>query len=114
MSPSPATQRQHAGSDATEHCVRAPERLVMEHRTPFRETAIAGVHDAARAGSRVLALDLSSTSEIDAAGLGVLVVVQSRAKEKGLAVRLRGVSDRLGALLRLTKLDQLFAIEMAR
>jgi anti-anti-sigma regulatory factor len=48
--------------------------------------------------------------EIDAAGLGILVLVQKRAKERGLSTNLRRTPERVRNLLKLTMLDFLFEL----
>jgi anti-anti-sigma regulatory factor len=66
---------------------------------------------AARAGSRSVDVDLGATIEVDASGLGVLILLQKRARERGLVVRLLQVPFLLQDLLESTRLAPLFEIE---
>ncbi len=91
----------------------APEHLGLETRRGFRRAADALI-DAAPEGSVSLVIDLGATRSVDSAGLGALVLVQRHAVQRRQAVRLRGVSPELRALLTLTKLEGLFQIESAR
>src|SRR5262245_12429732 len=86
----------------------APERLVAETRVDFRCAALDSVGRVGAAGSRALTIDLSSTRDLDASGLGILVLVQKKAREQGVATRLSGASARIRNLLTLTKLEFLF------
>jgi anti-anti-sigma regulatory factor len=86
----------------------APERLVAETRIDFRCAAMDSVGRIGSSGSRALTIDLSSTRDVDASGLGILVLVQKKAREQGVATRLAGASERIRNLLTLTKLELLF------
>jgi anti-anti-sigma regulatory factor len=88
----------------------APERLVAETRVDFRCAALDSVGRVGGngAGGGALTIDLSSTRDLDASGLGILVLVQKKAKEQGVATKLAGVSERIKNLLVLTKLELLF------
>jgi anti-anti-sigma factor len=57
------------------------------------------------------ALDMSHTVEMDASGLGILVVVQKKAKELGIRMRITGAPQQVRYLLLLTKLEHLFEFE---
>lgn len=87
----------------------APPRLVAETRVDFRCAAMEYVGRVVEGGG-ALTIDLRGTQDVDASGLGILVLVQKKARERGVVTRLAGVSDRLDALLRLTKLNTLFEI----
>ena len=86
----------------------APERVVSETRADFRKMALEVVERAATEPAKSAAIDLSQTSEVDASGLGILVLVQKRAKELGVHLTLRKVPTQVRYLLLLTKLDHLF------
>jgi anti-anti-sigma regulatory factor len=58
----------------------APERVVSDTRAEFRKIALDFVERASSEESKAAAIDLSGTSEVDASGLGILVLVQKRAK----------------------------------
>jgi anti-sigma B factor antagonist len=53
-------------------------------------------------------VDLGETTATDATGVGVLVLLQKRARERGLSIRLLRVPPRLWNLLQATRLDLLF------
>lgn len=90
--------------------VAAPERLVAETRTRFRSLALDHLQRAAASGAGALTIDLERTTDIDASGLGILVLLQKRARELGMVTRLRRAPDRVRNLLSLTKLDFLFEL----
>ena len=87
----------------------APERIIAATRAEFRGAAIEFLESLA-AGSQTLVIDMSQTVEIDASGLGILVLVQKRAKERGLSTHLRQTPERVRNLLKLTMLDFLFEL----
>ena len=87
----------------------APSRLVADTRDEFRSTAL-GFLERVAADSDALVIDMEHTLELDASGLGILVLVQKRAKERGLSTRLRRAPERVRNLLKLTMLDFLFEL----
>ena len=87
----------------------APERLISATRGDFRAAALAHL-DRLAADSGALIIDLRETVELDASGLGMLVLIQKRAKERGLSTRLRRTPERVRNLLKLTLLDFLFEL----
>ena len=74
--------------------LQAPERLVSEHRLEFRRDALERLSKAAAEGAKRITIDLRDTREVDASGLGVLVLLQKRARENG-----RSLSDEAQSLL---------------
>ncbi len=92
------------------HVLAAPNRLVTETRSDFRNAAVRMIEQVAR-DSRTIIVDLAATSEIDATGLGTLVAVQNRARQYGLNVRLRNVTEEVRTLLALTELNHLFEFD---
>ncbi|MEV5555246.1 STAS domain-containing protein [Nonomuraea wenchangensis] len=58
----------------------------------------------------LLVLDLSRVTSCGAAGLGVLVGVQGRARRRGITLALNGVPPRMTRLLRITGLDHRFPV----
>ncbi|MEK7239989.1 MAG: STAS domain-containing protein [Gemmatimonadota bacterium] len=89
----------------------APERLVAEHRLEFRRDALERLSKAITDGARRLTIDLRETREVDASGLGVLVLVQKRARESFLETYLSHTPPSVRQLLRLTQLEALFEFE---
>jgi anti-anti-sigma factor len=86
-----------------------PSRLVAETRADFRRNALEHVSQAAARGESKIMVDLSGTTEIDASGLGILLFVNTRAREHGLTTHLVNVPQSVRALLELTKLSHIFA-----
>jgi len=93
------------------HVVSAPDRLVTGTRLEFRRAALELVERAAQQGASRIYLDLSATADIDASGLGVLVLVQKRARERMIATRLLHAGPGVRQMLLLTRLDYLFELE---
>lgn len=86
----------------------APERIVAATRTEFRGVAIGFLESLT--DTQTLVIDMSRTVELDASGLGILVLIQKRAKERGMSTRLRQTPERVRNLLKLTMLDFLFEL----
>lgn len=91
--------------------LQAPERLVSEHRLDFRRDALERLSKATSDGARRITIDLRETREVDASGLGVLVLVQKRAREVFLSTYLSNTPPSVRQLLRLTQLEALFEFE---
>jgi anti-anti-sigma regulatory factor len=51
---------------------------------------------------------MTDTQEVDASGLGVLVLVYKRAREQGVATRLLHTGDPVRSMLMSTRLEPLF------
>ncbi|GAC1684183.1 MAG: hypothetical protein NVS9B3_02280 [Gemmatimonadaceae bacterium] len=100
----PASWRSTAGDVVLE----APPRLSAETRSQFRKAALEQLTVLAARGGGRLTIDLAATAEVDASGLGILVLVQKRAKELGTTLWLAHVPQQVRYLLVLTKLDHLF------
>ena len=98
---------------AAEHNVdavlSAPETIIAATRAEFRAAALAHL-EALGPTARAMIIDLGNTSELDASGLGILVLIQKRAKERGLSTHLRRTPERVHNLLKLTMLDFLFEL----
>jgi len=86
----------------------APSRLTAEFRLEFRRAVLEALEVAARNGAKRVTLDLAMTVEMDASGLGVLVLLQKRARERGLGTRLVHAPRAIVEMLQLTRLDSLF------
>ena len=87
-----------------------PEQLDAGNRGELRRQALDLIDRAGAAKAKVVTVDLSATRELDASGLGILVLVQKRAREQGMTTRLRGASEPVRRLLVLTRLDYLFEL----
>ena len=88
-----------------------PGRLVADTRLEFRRAALEFLERATRANARRLILEMGGTTEIDASGLGVLVLLQKRARERMVATKLVHAPPAVRQMLQLTKLDYLFEME---
>lgn len=93
------------------HILTTPERLVTETRIDFRRSALEHVERAVQDAVPRIYVDLSATKEIDASGLGVLVLLQKRARERMIATRLLKPGPTVRSMLTLTRLDYLFEME---
>ncbi|MBI2407912.1 MAG: STAS domain-containing protein [Gemmatimonadetes bacterium] len=91
--------------------LQAPERLVSEHRLDFRRDALERLSKAASDGAKRITIDLRDTREVDASGLGVLVLLQKRAREHFLSTCLSHTPPTVRHLLHLTQLEGLFEFE---
>ena len=89
----------------------APSRLVAETRVDFRCAALESLERAEESGTGALAIDMAGTRDVDASGLGILVLVQKRARERGLLTRLVNAQTNVRSLLALTKLEGLFEFQ---
>jgi anti-anti-sigma factor len=92
------------------HPLVAPARLTSDHRLEFRRSVLEALEEAVRARMTAVEIDLSLATEMDASGLGVLVLLQKRAREKGLRTRLLYVPTPVSEMLHVTRLDTLFEI----
>lgn len=63
------------------------------------------------AGAAKVVLDLSGVPYSDSAGLGTLIHVSGLVQERKGILRLCGVSDRVAALLKMTKMDSILAVD---
>ena len=92
--------------------IALPARLVTATRGEWRDDLAArgdaAIEHAAQLRSAEITLDLRDTVEIDASGLGLLVVVRQRARDHGVAVRVLSVATPIRQLLAATRLDRLF------
>ncbi len=65
-------------------------------------------------GERKFVIDFANTGYIDSSGLGVLVSLSKKIREKGGELRLAALNEDLRTLFELTKLDTLFKIADTR
>lgn len=92
----------------------APRLLTTDHRLAFRQFVLDALDISARAGARQVELNLGGVVEIDASGLGILLLAQKRARELGLRLRLVDVPRSVIALLDATRMGPLFDIIRSR
>ena len=98
-----------AVTDSNPAAIVAPERIIAATRGDFRTAVLAQI-DQLGPEAGAITIDLRHTVELDASGLGILVLIQKRAKDRGLSTRLRHTPERVRNLLKLTLLDFLFEL----
>ena len=94
-----------------ERGLTAPDTLGLESRVEIRKAAVQLLEDMPEGTGR-LVIDLGRTRKVDSAGLGALMLIQRRAAERRQMVVLRNPSEEIRFLLVLTKLYELFHIEL--
>ncbi len=94
--------------EATVQPLAAPFRLTSDHRLDFRRAVLESLEAAVSTGEPCVSVDLARTIEMDASGLGVLVLLQKRAREKGLRTKLLNTPRNVYEMLQMTRLDSLF------
>ena len=107
----PQNQNEDLLAEPVAPSIVVPDRLVADTRAQFRKDALSYLDRAAAQSVMDFALDMSRTTEMDASGLGILVVVQKKAKELGIRMRITGAPQQVRYLLLLTKLEHLFEFE---
>jgi anti-sigma B factor antagonist len=90
--------------------LRAPRRLVAETRAQLRDAALRRLEELVAEGATTLAIDLSDVADVDIGGVGILVLLQKRARDRGIATRLLHAPLQVERLLALTQLDYLFEL----
>ncbi len=81
---------------------------VSEHEAEIvKNEALAA---AAGSGHRVV-IDLSEVRLLTSAGIGALIMIDRECRTKGGKVAIFGLTDELMGLLKMTKLDRVFAIK---
>ncbi|MDH5643849.1 MAG: STAS domain-containing protein [Gemmatimonadota bacterium] len=81
-------------------------QLIVGNRNEMKEK----VNEALEGGNTKFVFDFGSTGYIDSSGLGALVSVSKKVREKGGDLSLAGMNEDLRMLFELTKLDTLFKI----
>lgn len=84
--------------------------LTADHRLDFRRDVLSALEAAESAGAPAVVLDLSKVVDIDASGLGVLILLQKRARERGLRTQLLHVPSIVDRLFDETRMGPLFEI----
>ena len=91
--------------------LRAPRRLVTETRAELRDAALRCLEELVRDGASSLTIDLTDVADVDIGGVGILVLIQKRARDRGVTSRLVNAPVQVERLLALTQLDNLFDLE---
>jgi anti-sigma B factor antagonist len=81
-------------------------QLIVGNRQELKQ----GVLEQLEGGDMKFVIDFSNTDYIDSSGLGVLVSLSKKIREKGGELRLSNLNEDLRMLFELTKLDTLFRI----
>lgn len=97
-------------SDPLQDILVAPAQMTVGSLDDFRLAVIAAVTRADASSTPHVSVDLRGTQTIDATGLGVLLLLHKRAREKSLKVRLLGPSPSVLEVLRNTRVHLLFEI----
>jgi anti-anti-sigma factor len=87
----------------------APEHIRADNRLAVRQQGLELLERSSQARTPFV-VDMRSTKDIDASGLGILVLLQKRAREYGLVTRLIAPSTLVRDALRAARLDYLFEI----
>jgi anti-sigma B factor antagonist len=85
-------------------------QLIVGNRQELKQKVL----DELEGGARKFLIDFANTGYIDSSGLGVLVSLSKKIREKGGELRLSGLNEDLRTLFELTKLDTLFRITDTR
>ena len=81
-------------------------QLIVGNRQELKQLVL----DQVEQGERKFLIDFSETGYIDSSGLGVLVSLSKKIRERGGEIRLANLNDELRTLFELTKLDTLFRL----
>jgi anti-sigma B factor antagonist len=86
--------------------VEVEGQLIVGNRQELKQRVL----DDLEGGARKFVVDFAETGYIDSSGLGVLVSLSKKIREKGGELRLSSLNEDLRTLFELTKLDTLFRI----
>ncbi len=95
-------------SDVT--IVEVTGQLIVGNRQELKDAVLKELGG----GGRKFLVDFTDTAYIDSSGLGVLVSLSKKIREKGGELRLSNLNDDVRTLFELTKLDTLFPIADTR
>jgi anti-anti-sigma factor len=109
QSPMTALSYPHIRSDSMT-ALSCSAYLTEDHRFDFRRTVFNALDAATAAGDPAVILDLSGVVAMDASGLGVLILLQKRARERGQRVRLLSVPSVVQRFFEDTRLGPMFDI----
>jgi anti-sigma B factor antagonist len=90
--------------------VEVTGQLIVGNRQELKDDVLKLLED----GGRKFLIDFRDTAYIDSSGLGVLVSLSKKIREKGGEMRLSNLNEDLRTLFELTKLDTLFIIADSR
>ncbi len=81
-------------------------QLIVGNRQELKQQVL----EQLEGGDHKFVIDFANTGSIDSSGLGVLVSLSKKIREKGGELRLSSLNEDLRTLFELTKLDTLFRI----
>ncbi len=90
--------------------VEVTGQLIVGNRQELKDAVLKELEK----GSRKFLVDFSDTAYIDSSGLGVLVSLSKKIRERGGELRLSNLNEDVRTLFELTKLDTLFRIADTR
>lgn len=90
--------------------VEVTGQLIVGNRQELKDAVLKELEG----GGRKFLVDFTDTAYIDSSGLGVLVSLSKKIREKGGELRLSNLNDDVRTLFELTKLDTLFRIADTR
>jgi anti-sigma B factor antagonist len=96
---------EHRDNIAVLHCSGRID--IGEALTRLREAVICEL------SARTIVLDLARVTAIDAAGLGLLMFLHTRAASRGCELKLRAPSPQIASVLALTHLDSVLTLRSA-
>lgn len=91
----------------SERALQIPERFDFGYHKEFTEQYQA-ILDAGAVTD--IALDFSKVSYLDSSALGMMVLLQKKAKSKNINVRIKGAKDSAREILQIANFDRLFEI----
>ncbi len=90
--------------------VQVTGQLIVGNRQELKDAVLKQLEG----GGRKFLVDFTDTAYIDSSGLGVLVSLSKKIREKGGELRLSNLNEDVRTLFELTKLDTLFRIADSR
>jgi anti-sigma B factor antagonist len=85
--------------------VSAPRMVIVGNRQELRTRIRRALED----GASTVVVDLEATTYLDSSGIGMLLAAKREAGRDGKDVVLEGLDEELSELLRMMKLDRVFA-----
>jgi anti-anti-sigma factor len=91
----------------SEHVIQIPERFDFGYHKEFTEE-----YQRLLADSRVteIKLDFSRVGYLDSSALGMMVLLQKKAKRQNVSIGIRGPNESTKEILQIANFDQLFDI----
>lgn len=90
------------------HAIAIPERFDFSQHKVFTDQADRLIQDEQ---VKTIFLDFSRTSYLDSSALGMLVLMNKKAKAKSIHTVIRGAKDNAKDILQMANFDKLFEIQ---